>query len=80
MIARQLYALFFALDLLASALTGGAPGQSISARLAKATNAPAQVCRAWLDTLVRLVFRQPGHCALALANYEARQHAAPLWI
>jgi hypothetical protein len=80
MILRQLYALFFALDLLASAMTGGAPGQSISARLAKAKNAPAQLARRALDAIVRLVFRQPGHCALALANYEARQHAAPLWI
>jgi hypothetical protein len=80
MIARQLYALFFAVDLLLSSLTGGAPGQSISARLAKAKNAPARIARAALDGIVRLVFRQPGHCALALANYEARQHAAPLWI
>jgi hypothetical protein len=80
MIARQLYALFFAVDLLASSLTGGAPGQSISARLAKATNAPAQVARRVVDAFFRIVFRVPGHCALALANYEARQHAAPLWI
>lgn len=77
---RQLYAVFWSLDCLASALTGGAPGETISARLGRAR---AGGGRFWpgvanaLDWTVILIFRTPNHCDGAWAAYKARLAVAP---
>lgn len=75
MIRRWLYAVFLAADLLASALTGGAPWQTISARLAKARVGGSPIggacCRA-VDWVVLKVFHERNHCEAAFTAYEAR--------
>lgn len=80
MALRQIYSVFWALDNLVSSLSGGAPGETISARLGKARAAGSKfwgfVANA-LDWIVALIFRTPHHCAGALAAYQARVAAAP---
>lgn len=75
MIRRWLYAVFLAADLLASAITGGAPWQTISARLAKARAGGSPIgsalCRA-VDWTVARMFRERNHCQSAFTAYERR--------
>jgi hypothetical protein len=78
---RSAYALFYAVDLVGSALTLGGPGETISARLGKAAvQDPSCVAAAFahdLDWLVKAVFGAPNHCAGALAAYNARESVSP---
>jgi len=75
-IRRQVYATFYSFDTLASALTGGDTGETISARLAAAKGLGHWACRA-LDGFVLTVFGEHDHCRNALLAYEARETAAP---
>ena len=79
---RYAYAIALAVDLLASAVTGGAPLQTLSARFAKARRQGS-----WLGTIAadatdwsaRVLFGESNHCDVALAAYEAREAAASSW-
>ncbi len=73
---RQLYALFFALDLVVSALTGGAPMETVSARLGRPDRFDRWP-RVALDWVVLTLFGASRHCERALAAYQARVQAAP---
>ncbi len=73
---RLIYALFLAIDLLASALTGGAPWQTISARLAKGEGKATQVLRRFVDWAAKHIFGEVNHCQMALDAYDARMKAA----
>jgi len=75
-IMRFVYALFLSIDLIASALTGGAPWQTISARLAKGEGKATQVLRRFVDFCAKHVFGEANHCQLALDAYDARMKAA----
>jgi len=76
---RYIYALFLAIDLLGSALTFGAPLQTISARLAKGEGKVTQFFRRGLDQFVLKVFGEANHCQLALDAYETRDRASPIF-
>jgi hypothetical protein len=80
MVIRYIYAVFLALDCLASALSFGAPAATISGRLGAAREANVPVasafCRA-LDWFVFHVFGQAHHCETALAHYKLREAVAP---
>lgn len=80
MVLRQIYSVFWAVDNLISSLTGGAPGETISARLGRSRKAGSKFWGAVanaLDGFVALVFRTPNHCDGAWAAYEARMKVAP---
>lgn len=74
-ILRWPYAVFLAIDLLVSAVFFGAPGETISARLARQRGLDSVACGA-LDAVVLAIFREPHHCEIALAAFNARQAAA----
>lgn len=74
-VRRWPYAVALALDLLVSAIFWGAPGETISARLARGKGLDRLACRV-LDAVVLLLFRQPHHCELALVAFNARDQAA----
>ena len=79
---RQIYALFLALDLLLSALTGGAPLETISARLAiyRRKGCPwAVIAAGAVDWVALKLFGEASHCDSSLAAYEARNAAASAW-
>lgn len=79
---RGVGASLLGLDLLASGLTGGAPGESISARLAKARlhgSALGTLGADGIDWLALKGFGVMSHCAGSLAAYQARQAVAP-WL
>lgn len=78
-IQRTTYALFLVLDLAGSALSFGAPWQTISARLAKGEGFLTQVVRRLLDRFVEKVFGEANHCQIALDAYRARLLAAPTY-
>lgn len=72
---RLLYAAALSLDLLASALTGGGPWETISARLGRARlrGEPYGVLAAdVVDWSATVFFGQPNHCFGSLMAYEAR--------
>jgi hypothetical protein len=79
-VRRFLFAMFLALDLLGSALTGGAPWQTISARFGKG-RAAGGLLATWganaTDWVARTVFASRRHCAVSLEDYEARNRAVP---
>jgi hypothetical protein len=75
---RWPYAVFLALDLLLSAIAFGAPGETISARLARNHGVASAPCRA-LDWIVLTVFRKPHHCEDALAAFNEREKAATFY-
>jgi hypothetical protein len=83
LLLRQVYALLLALDLLASALTFGAPLQTVSARLAKARRRGSALGRALADAVdagaLRL-FGEHNHCSAALEAYLERERAASSWL
>ena len=82
LILRQIYALFLALDLLASALTFGAPLETLSARFAKARGHGSVAGRAAADATDAAalhLFGQHNHCAAALRAYAEREAAASSW-
>lgn len=79
LLMRVPYNAFYALDLLVSALTFGAKGETISARLWAASLPTAPVYQRWpakaarvaLDTVVYLVFGEAGHTLMAYSAYLA---------
>lgn len=81
-IVRFIYSVFLALDLLASALTFGAPLQTLSARFAKWRAKGYRVGTFLANTtdyFALVLFGATNHCAGALAAYCARVAAAPSW-
>jgi len=73
---RHGYAILWALDDLLSALTGGNPGELVSARLATAKGIDHWLCRG-VDWVALHLCHQPDHCRQALLAYEAREAASP---
>lgn len=74
-IRRLLYAVALSIDLLGSALTGGGPWETISARLGRARlrGEPYGTIGADLvDWSAITFFAQPNHCFGSLMAYEAR--------
>lgn len=73
-------ALFYAVDLLVSALTLGAPGQTISARLGKARHNGARLVIPFAATVDLIAaawpFNEADHCETSRVAYEARLNAA----
>jgi hypothetical protein len=79
MIQRFVYAYFLAIDLLASAMTFGAPWQTLSARFAKSAARGSKIGKAIqtaLDWIVLKLFSTSRHCEVALEAYEARMNAS----
>jgi hypothetical protein len=74
LLRRWPYAVFLSVDLLVSAVTFGAPYETISARLGAAKGLGHWSCRA-VDFVVRVLFRAPDHCENALRAYVARNAA-----
>lgn len=82
LILRQIYAIFFALDLLISALTFGAPLETISARLARARSRHSwlgTIMANMVDAIALHVFGTHHHCAAALRAYIEREAVASSW-
>lgn len=79
LLMRVPYNAFYALDLLLSALTFGAKGETISARLWASSlptaplyqRLPAKAARIALDAIVYLVFGEAAHTLTAYNNYIA---------
>ena len=79
LLMRVPYNAFYALDLLLSALTFGAKGETISARLWASSlptaplyqRLPAKAVRIALDTIVYVVFGEAGHTLAAYNAYVA---------
>lgn len=82
--ARMPYTVFWSLDVLLSALTFGAKGETISARLWAASlptmpiyqRWPAKLVRVALDWVVYAVFGEAGHTQASYAAYVAAKTAA----
>ncbi len=81
-LVERIYAAVLALDLLLSALTGGEPLETCSARFAQGRleGKPfGTFCANLTDTVALKVFSQPDHCNRALAAYQARNAVAPAY-
>lgn len=80
LLVRWVYANLWGLDCWSSALFFGRPGETWSARFGRWREQKAPWGTALadaLDRVVLLLFRQPNHCAAALAAFIARETASP---
>lgn len=74
-----LHAFFLSLDLLGSALTGGEPYETISARLGRAQKRGerfGRIAAPVVDFFALFPFGEHRHCYVSLLAYEARDVAA----
>ena len=76
---RMPLSIFWALDVLLSALSGGAPGETISARLGEAVRqgSTRAIPYARIVDWGARIFGETDHCAKSDEAYRARLNAAP---
>lgn len=76
-LGRQIYAVAFALDILACSVCGGAAGETFSARFWQNREGWGAGWMMFTDDMAYLLTGVVGHCQIAWNDYQARAKAAP---